>query len=142
MRPIFCLFLAICLSQPSYARSSDLSTALLELQYSLTVEWDQEDQAFREAAVRQFAARVEEADLTDLDQLLGSFQLNELEALKLRLASATTGIDVVDLALSESGRSAARGASWNGSVKLVGAVAAVAVVVVVYYYVAASRIRY
>lgn len=140
---IVSLLVAICFSfnvMASTGTIQELEASLNDYQYSLSVEWDQKDQAFYDAKTQEFFAKIEklikEDGLTQ-EQLLSfaAMKINNkalVNAIKLK-ASLLKNATAEDLAsmISESSKDMySKGASWNGEIiiPVVGVLVAVAFV--------------
>jgi hypothetical protein len=124
------LLVAFCFSlnvMASTGTISELSRAMDDYHYSLSVEWDQKDQAFYDAKTKAFFSQMEtlikEEGLSqeDILQLVSTRTKNSqgFEALKLKLSLLAKGASAEELAqiVKESSKDLyAKGASWNGDV--------------------------
>jgi hypothetical protein len=113
------------------AGSLQLERELDEYNYVLSIEWDQKDRKFYEAETAKFlekiSALVREQGLTpkDLVALAEKRATNKqaFEAVKLRLGvlgGAKSEAELLEILKESSAEFYAKGASWNGSVVLVG----------------------
>ena len=125
--------LCLCLTFNVMAASgtvSELEKALDEYQYSLTVEWDQKDQAFMTAKTEAFYATLsnlmnqgltQEEILTVVSKK--SKNPKEVEALKLKMETlagkATSASDLAQAITATSKGMYSTGASWEGSAILI-----------------------
>jgi hypothetical protein len=124
------LVVAFCFSLNVMASTGtvvELEKTLDDYNYSLSVDWDQKDQAFYDAKTEQFLSSVERLIK---DEGLSKSQIMTLvekkvnnrpmiEAMKLKMSLLSKGSTVEDLTkmIKESSKEMyAQGASWNGEV--------------------------
>lgn len=121
----------------------ELERSMDEYQYSLSVDWDQKDQAFYEASTKAFFVKmktlIQDQGLSpeQVLNLVESKTKNKaaLEAVKLKLSLLSKNASEEDLIaiLKDSSRDLyTQGASWNGQVVLQYAAASMIVGVVLY----------
>lgn len=105
----------------------ELEKQMDEYQYALSVEWDQEDQAFYEAQTKAFFDKmgklIQEDGLTqeEILRMVEAKAKNKeaIEALKLKISVLSKGASAEELAqiVKDSAKDLyAKGASWNGEV--------------------------
>jgi hypothetical protein len=123
-----------------------LSQAINELNYTLNVDWDQQDQAFREKAMEKFRAQLHTLKMQGLSNqelIQGSLAMVRDEGLKTELMAAYAIIDANRLTAEEAQRvvvnaaekARAQGASWVGgssAFQWIGIAIAVALVIAVF----------
>ena len=128
--------------QANAATNNSLKAAFDQLNYSLSVEWDQKDPAFRQAQLTRFnetVAALQAQGLTNAE--LTEFALGQVkdQALSQELKSTFTLIqlnqmsaaDARNLILEKVNQSVSNaGASWNGFAYISAAVVLVALIVV------------
>jgi hypothetical protein len=132
MQNLRVLFLILSiLMTPTVRAAEDLNLAFQQLQYALTVEWDQKDTAFYDEQWQLFTSSVESAAPAAKMSLLDG----------LAIFHAMSVEELITISHSQI-NGATRGASWVGQKKLVIGMVVAAAVVLTYYYMAASRIRY
>ena len=127
---IISFLVAFCFSlnvMASTGTIQELERHMDDYQYALSVEWDQEDQAFYEAQTKAFFEKmgklINENGLTQ-DQILKLVETKTknkqaIEALKLKLSVLAKGASVEELAqiVKEYSKDLySQGASWNGHV--------------------------
>lgn len=104
-----------------------LKAAFDEMNYSLTVDWDQEDHAFYEAQLKKFTATIRElqkAGLTNAQMIDFAKSQVKDEKVAKDLETAFTMITINKMNSEEASkylldsmkRSYSKGASWNGEV--------------------------
>lgn len=127
---IISLLVAFCFSlnvMASTGTIEELERHMDEYQYALSVEWDQQDQAFYETQTKIFFAKmgdlIKEGGLTqpEIMKMVEAKSKNKqaIEALKLKLSVLSKGATPEELAniVRESAKDMyAEGASWNGEV--------------------------
>lgn len=134
---IFCMLVV----QANAVTHNGLKAAFDDLNYALSVEWDQTDRAFYSAQMEKFTAQVkslQEQGLTN--QELMDFALTQVKDEKAAkdLQTAFTMITINKMSPKEAQRyvtdvmnkSYSRGASWGGEV-IVGAVVLILIIAVV-----------
>lgn len=123
-----------------------LSQAINELNYTLNVDWDQQDQAFREKAMEKFRTQLHTLKMQGLSNqelIQGSLAMVRDEGLKKELMAAYAIIDANKLTAEEAQRvvvnaaekARAQGASWVGgssAFQWIGIAIAVALVIAVF----------
>jgi hypothetical protein len=111
----------------------ELEKALDNYQYSMTVEWDQKDQAFVAETTEEFYSSVSELmdrGLTQQDLMSVIAKKvrhpKDLEALKIHMSTligkTSTTSELAQVIAQNSKNLYANGASWDGSVIITGAV--------------------
>lgn len=126
---ILSLVLCLCMTMNVFAASAsqaDFERSLDNLQYSMTVEWDQKDQ--------DFYNQVSEKFFGEMEQMMANQQLNQeqvlsvlekkvankkaLEAIKLKLAlmGKVSEKDLAQVLKDNSKDLYSAGASWNGDI--------------------------
>lgn len=127
---IISLLVAFCFSlnvMASTGTIQELERHMDEYQYALSVEWDQQDQAFYDTQTKIFFAKmgelIQEGGLTqpEIMKMVETKSKNKdaIEALKLKLSVLSKGASPEELAniVKESAKDMyAEGASWNGEV--------------------------
>lgn len=105
--------------------NSGLKAAFDELNYSLTVEWNQKDKAFYDAQMKKFNTTLKELQAQGLSNAdLIAFVKSEVKDAKIakEMETAFTMIQISKMSASESAnymtetmkRAYSKGASWNG----------------------------
>ncbi len=132
--------IALCLlTVQSFAGTNNgLKTAFDDLNYSLSVEWDQTDRAFYNAQMDKFAMALRTANVSnqELVEFTVSQVKNEKIARDLRTALTMVQINKMDqkdaqkYVVDVMNNSYARGASWNGGAVIGGAILVVIIVAV------------
>lgn len=134
----------------SYASTNDgLKTALDELNYSLTVEWDQKDKDFFHERVETFKQTIEELKRGGLsEEELLEFLNSQIEsaAVARDLENTFSLVDVRRMSASElnehifetAKKSQQQGASWNGYAVLAQVAVGLVVVGLFVWYVSAN----
>lgn len=124
------LMLALAFATTSFAGpNSGLKAAFDELNYSLSVEWDQKDKAFYDAKMKQFTATLNDLKANGLSNAeLIAFVKSEVKDAKVAkdMETAFTMISINKMSASEAAnymsetmkRSYSAGASWNGDAVL------------------------
>lgn len=123
--------LALCFTMNVFASTgaiSELSMAMDEYQYAMTVEWDQKDQAFKAKQLEALSGKMGELfkeGLTaeDVNVLINNrFKNSQVaQAAKVKLALMGNNLspsNVVDLLKDSSSDIYSNGASWNGNTQL------------------------
>lgn len=127
---IVSLLVAFCFSlnvMASTGTVAELERAMDDYHYSLSVEWDQKDQAFYDAQTKAFFAKLEKLIKEDgmskeeIMKLVEKKANNQtvVNALKLKLSLLSKGASAEEMAaiVRESAKDMySQGASWNGSV--------------------------
>lgn len=114
------------LSGVSSSVKEELKTAYDELNYSLTVEWDQKDQAFRTNKMNEFSASVRELQAKGLTSAeLIDFAKSQVKDTKVAsdIGAAFTMVEINKMTPSEANqyvtetmkKSYSTGASWHGN---------------------------
>jgi hypothetical protein len=122
--------LCLCFTMNVFAAST-LTEAVDEYNYALSVEWDQNDQAFKDTQTKIFFAKITEL----MDGGLTQQEVNEFVATKVSdkgflselshfAKNARTVQDLMDILNTNSEHFYARGANWSGSTVLKGGVIA------------------
>lgn len=124
------LLVAFCLTFNVMAASgtvSEFEKALDDFHYSLSVEWDQQDQAFYDAKTKEFFSKMESMIKNDglsKDQIMTvvSNRVKNpkvVEALKLKAAlmgKAASAEELAKMIKESTNEMYSQGASWNGQV--------------------------
>ena len=127
------VLLSLCLTFNVLAASGtvgELERQLDEYQYTMTVEWDQKDQAFQERETKAFFEKISatiqsgEVSKEAIMSLAESKIKNNkaLEALKLKmtlLSGANSSAELATLLRENSKEFYGQGASWNGNVEMI-----------------------
>lgn len=143
---IVSLIVAFCFSlnvMASTGTIQELEKHMDDYQYALSVEWDQQDQAFYEAQTKEFfgkMAKLIKEDGLSQEQVLKLVELKTknkaaLEALKLKVSLLAKDASAEELAniVKESAKDLySQGASWNGEVVFSVAIGIVLVGVLAY----------
>lgn len=133
---VFCLFIV----QANAATHNSLKSAFDELNYALTVEWDQTDRAFYESQMNKFSATLETLQANGMTNAeLVDFAVSQVkdEGAKKDLRTALSMVQINNMSQAEAKRyvtdvmnkSYSRGASWGGEV-IVGAIVLVIIIAV------------
>jgi hypothetical protein len=132
--------IALCmLTVQSFAATSNgLKAAFDDLNYSLTVEWNQTDRAFYNQQMEKFAQSLRAANVTN--QELVEFTVSQVKDQKLAndLRTAFTMVQINNMNQKDAqkyvidimNKSYSHGASWNGGAVIGGAVLVVVIVAV------------
>ncbi len=128
---ILSILIAFCFTMNVFASTgalNDLSAAMDDYQYSMTVEWDQKDQSFKNKQLEVLSAKMGELfkkGLTsqDVNKLVESrFKNSQVaEAAKLKIAmmgNKLTPANVVEVLKDNSSELYVNGASWNGNTQV------------------------
>ena len=128
---IISALIALCFTMNVFASSgalNELSSAMDNYQYAMTVEWDQKDQAFKTKQLETLSGKMGELfkeGLTsqDVNVLINSCFKNSqvAQAAKVKLAlmgNNLTPANVVDLLKDSSSDIYSNGASWNGNAQI------------------------
>lgn len=131
MKKILSALIALCFTMNVFASSgalSELSLAMDEYQFAMTVEWDQKDQAFKAKQLEALSAKMGDLfkkGLTseDVNVLIESrFKNSQVaKAAKLKLSlmgNNITPANVVDILKDNSSEIYSNGASWNGNAQI------------------------
>ncbi|MES2527218.1 MAG: hypothetical protein V4598_09020 [Bdellovibrionota bacterium] len=140
--------LALCFTMNVFASTGamdDLSTAMDEYQFAMTVEWDQKDQAFKTKQLEVLSGKMGQLfkqGLTaqDVNVLIDNrFKNSQVaQAAKVKLAllgNNLTPANVLDILKDNSSDIYSNGASWNGNTTLFvwgGVVVAIIAIAVAY----------
>ncbi len=110
--------------------STELETAFTDLNYALTVEWDQEDQNFYHSELCKFQKIIKEhKDMGVTDQEIFRIALKNIHDQKLAI-ELFQGLETDQISIEDIFQNTQmRGASWNGRTTI--AVVSVAVVIVI-----------
>lgn len=133
---VFCLFIV----QANAATHNSLKSAFDELNYALTVEWDQTDRNFYESQMNKFSATLETLQANGMTNAeLVDFAVSQLkdEGAQKDLRTALSMVKINNMTQSEAKRyvtdvmnkSYNRGASWGGEV-VVGVVVFVLIIAI------------
>jgi hypothetical protein len=129
MKKLVALVLLLCLSLNTFAASGsiqELSNAIDDYQYAMSVEWDQKDQAFKEKQVKMLQEKMQElmgqglseAEVMQfLEEKMGS-KVN-LAAMKLKISmmkETSSAKEMMKMLLNDPAQFYTKGASWNGSI--------------------------
>lgn len=141
MKNLIALLLSffIFTAQASASTNGSLKLAFDELNFALTVEWDQKDKAFYQKEVSEFQAKINvlrAEGLTNqelLDFLMANIKDKAAAAdlkqfYEVASAQKLTPIEIESMTRELVNRHYARGADWIGTVLLIGAAAIVLVV--------------
>ncbi len=125
---ILSAIIVFCFTMNLYASTgalNELSAAMDEYQYSMTVDWDQKDQAFKNKQIEALSAKMGQLfkqGLTaqDVNVLVENRFKNSqaAEAAKMKIAMMGNNItpaNVVELLKTNSSEIYSNGASWNGN---------------------------
>jgi hypothetical protein len=128
---IISALLALCFTMNVFASSGamdELSTAMDEYQFAMTVEWDQKDQAFKAKQLEALSGKMGQLfkqgltaqDVNVLiDNRFKNSQFAKTAKLKLALlGNNLTPANVVDVLKDNSSEIYANGASWNGNAQI------------------------
>jgi urease gamma subunit len=118
--------------QANAVSNNNLKTAFDELNYSLSVEWDQQDRAFYDAQMAKFTAQVQELQAKGLSNAeLMEFATSNIKDKNLakEVQNAMTLVQINKLSASEArkllldtvGKNYSAGASWSSDGILYGA---------------------
>lgn len=121
------LVLSIFTVQANASTTDGLKAAFDELNYALTVEWDQQDKDFHEQQLKTFAAKIRELQAKGLTQAqMVDFAKSQIKDAKVAkdLETAFNMIQINRMTTAEANkyildtvkRSYSSGASWNGEV--------------------------
>ncbi len=121
------MVLSIFIGQATAATNDGLKAAFDELNYSLTVEWDQKDKVFHEAQMSKFSAVIRDLQAKGLTNAqLIDFAKAEIKDSKVAkdLETALNMIQINKMSAGEANKyildtmkkSYSSGASWNGEV--------------------------
>ncbi len=121
----FCFTLNVFASTGAIA---ELSSAMDDYQYAMTVEWDQKDQAFKTKQLEALSAKMgqlfkEGLTSQDVNVLIENRFKNSkvADAARVKLAlmgNNLTPANVVDILKDSSSEIYANGASWNGNTQI------------------------
>lgn len=128
---IISILLTLCFSLNLFASTGavqELESSLDEYQFAMTVEWDQKDEAFKNAQIDQLSAKVASLfksglSVQDVNFLVSKrFQNSKAaEAVKLKLAllgDQVTPANVAQVLKENSFGLYQQGASWNGETQM------------------------
>lgn len=102
MIKIISFVLCLCFVFPAFAGTrSEIKTVVDELNYTLSVEWDQQDEAFLKNSLDAFEAKLSEKGITHQDLLSYVAQENDMSVQEL-------------MKVIREGATYKKGASWNG----------------------------
>ena len=138
---VFSMIIALFTTQANAATHNNLKAAFDDLNYALTVEWDQTDREFYQTQVDKFSGALEELQKQGLSQQeLIQFALEQVkdESMKKDLQTALSLVVINKMSKGEAQRfvtdmmnkSYSRGASWNGGA-VIGVVVFVILIAVV-----------
>ena len=144
LKKFFALFLvfAITTVQANTVSNNNLKLAFDELNYALTVEWDQKDREFYDAQMKKFQAEVKELQAQGLSNSeIVSFAKSQIKDKKLAadIDNAFTVIQANKLSESEArklvldtfSKGYTQGASWRGEAAVYTTIAVVVIAAVV-----------
>lgn len=146
MKKIMSFVLLLCLSTNVFAGMTGvqkLEGHLDNFQYAMTVEWDQKDQAFKEAKTKEFNAALEkvirEDGVTQLE-IMGLLQkkvvskdaLNAIQLKASLLGNASTPEALAKSLESSTQNMYSQGASWNGEILLPLGIGIIVVAIIAY----------
>lgn len=128
--------------QANAVSNNNLKTAFDELNYSLSVEWDQQDRAFYDAQMAKFTAQVQELQAKGLSNAeLMEFATSNIKDKNLakEVQNAMTLVQINKLSASEArkmlldtvGKNYSAGASWSSDGILYGALIVLLIVAAV-----------
>jgi Skp family chaperone for outer membrane proteins len=136
LKKLFMSFVAFALVtvQAQAATNNSLKAAFDELNYSLSVEWDQKDRAFYDAKMKQFQARIGELQAQGLSNSeLVDFAKSQVknEAMARDVETAFSLIQINKMSVTEANtlvrdmvrNSYSTGASWSSTTTLLGGLA-------------------
>lgn len=137
----FCLLLNVFVAQANVGTQNTLKAAFDEINYSLSVDWDQQDKAFYNEQMKKFQAQIEELQAKGLSNgeliTFAQAQLkNETIAKDLELAFTLIQLNKLSdkearkLVLETIGKSHGQGASWAGDVAIIAAASLLLILVV------------
>lgn len=129
MKKLVAVFLLLCLSLNTFAASGsiqELSNAIDDYQYAMSVEWDQKDKDFQKQQMAMFTQKMDalleggldEAQVMELLEAKMGSKVN-LSALKLKISmmkQTSTSKEMMKMLLEDPAQFYAKGASWNGSI--------------------------
>lgn len=129
MKKLTALLLLLCLSLNTFAASGsiqELSNAIDDYQYAMTVEWDQKDKAFQDTQMKILSEKVSAlvAQGMSEEEILALFEAKmgnkiNLSALKLKVSLMPKSMgpkQIMDAVMKNPEDFYSRGASWNGSI--------------------------
>lgn len=146
MKKIVSIVLLLCLSMNIMAGTAGVQKLEREIdnfKFSMTVEWDQKDQEFKEVKTREFNAALEkilrEDGISQLEvmallqkKVLSSEAINAIQ-LKLSLLGNSSSPEALTKALESSTQHMySQGASWNGEVMIPLAIGVIVVAIIAY----------
>lgn len=138
---VFSMIIVLFTTQANAATHNNLKHAFDELNYALTVEWDQTDRAFYQSQVDKFSGALDELQKQGIsNQELIQFAVDQVkdESMKRDLRTELNMVVITKMSKSEAQRfvtdimnkSYSRGASWNGGA-VIGVVVFVILIAVV-----------
>lgn len=99
---IISFVLCLCFVFPSFAGTqAEIKSVVDELNYTLSVEWDQQDEAFLKSAINAFEAKLSDKGISHKDLLTFVAAENDMSVQEL--------VKVI-----REGATYKKGASWNG----------------------------
>lgn len=133
---VFCLFTV----QANAATNNSLKAAFDELNYSLTVDWNQTDRAFYNQQMDNFSNKVKDLRAEGLtNQELVEFTISQVKdqrmaqdlrtALTMVTVNKLTGVEAQKYVTDAMNKSYSQGASWGGEVIVAGLVLIVIIAV-------------
>lgn len=104
------IFLCLCFTLPVFAGNGpSINDSIDELNYALTVEWDQQDEAFLKAAIATFKADLSSRGISNEELLSMVAKQNNMSEEEL-------------INLVKTSASYKKGASWNGVIYVLGGI--------------------
>lgn len=135
LKKFFASFLVFALVsvQANAASNNSLKAAFDQLNYSLSVEWDQKDRSFYDAKMKEFTAQVSELQAKGLSNAqLAEFAVSQIKdktlakelntAFSLIQLNTLNQTDARKMVLETVSKSYNNGASWSSDVLLIGGV--------------------
>lgn len=129
MKKIFTAVLAICMTISASASTGavrSLEQAVNEYEYSLTVDWDQNDKEFRDQATRELSEKIKtilsngsvsrEELLSVVEKRIHSKEKLDALMVKIALLPKSLSEEQQVTSLLSTLESGSQGASWNGDV--------------------------
>lgn len=150
-KKFFVSVIALCLLtvQSFAATNNGLKAAFDNLNYSLSVEWNQSDRAFYNQKMDDFAQAIKAANVSN--QELVEFTVSQVKDEKLAndLRTAFTMVKINNMDPKEAqnyvlnvlNKSYANGASWNGGAVVGGAIVVLLIVAVAFFATGNARVE-
>lgn len=102
--------LCLCFVFPVFAGTkSEIKSVVDDLNYTLSVEWDQQDEAFLKSALNVFEAKLSEKGISHKDLLSYAAEENNMSVQEL-------------MKLIREGATYKKGSSWNGVIYVLGGI--------------------